>query len=116
MRIWAVIRFQFEGVHRWIDAKEGVKFLSYPHRHMFHCEAWVEEKHDNRDVEFIEAKRYILNKVLNDAGFSLRMIGYSCEQIATDIIKFMKEKYGEDRKYKCSVAEDGENGSLVEEE
>ena len=60
--IW--VTFQKEGIHRYPEALtnpelEDVKFLGYDHRHIFHFRVDLEVRHDNRDVEFIQMKRWL---------------------------------------------------------
>ena len=53
---------QKELTHQWEDCDlEGVEFLKYPHRHMFHIEAEivVSKNDDSREIEIILAKRAI---------------------------------------------------------
>jgi len=34
-------------------------FLRFDHRHIFHVTVWIEQFHNERDVEFILFKRFI---------------------------------------------------------
>ena len=52
--IW--VTFRKEGIHKYPDAPDGVEFLKYPHRHIFHFRVELEVFHDDRDVEFILLK------------------------------------------------------------
>jgi hypothetical protein len=104
--IW--VTFQKEGIHRypaaatdpklatgdWLD----VSFLATPHRHIFHFRVEMEVFHDDRDVEFIQAKR-IMQNWFSDGTLELNF--KSCEMIAKDL---------PDRDYIIEVSEDGENG------
>ena len=58
------VKLSVEGMHYYLDASEkhglSVKFLEYPHRHMFHIEVRVSVKHDNRDKEFLLLKREVI--------------------------------------------------------
>ena len=103
-----VVRTLFEGIHKYADAPNEVGFLREPHRHIFHVEAEIEVKHDDRELEFIMVKRE-LNKYLYSKPFGIR---HSCEQMAKDIIAFLTEKYGK-RKMSVLVLEDNENGGKV---
>ena len=49
--IW--VTYQKEGIHRYPDAPNGVEFLRYPQRHMFHFKGQIDVFHDDRDIEFI---------------------------------------------------------------
>ena len=78
--IW--VTFQKEGIHKYPDAPEGVEFLKYPHRHMFHFKVMIEVFHDDRDIEFIQFKRW-LERLYNDDVIQLN--NKSCEMIADDL-------------------------------
>lgn len=108
MKSSIVVRTNFEGIHRYADAPQEVAFLQEPHRHVFYVEVEMEVFHDDRELEFIMVKRN-LNKFLYTKPFGIRS---SCEQMATEIIRFLVETYGE-RQMIVSVFEDGENGGKV---
>ena len=60
--IW--VTFRREGIHCYPEAAtnpdlEDVAFLSNPHRHMFHFKVWIDVKHDSREIEFIQFKRWL---------------------------------------------------------
>ena len=102
--IW--VTFQREGIHQYPDAPEGVYFLKYPHRHMFHFKVELEVFHDDREVEFILFKREI-EKMFDDG--ILQLNNKSCEMISDDIHDWIIEKYP-GRDHNITVSEDGENG------
>lgn len=114
--IW--VTFRKEGVHRYPAAghdpklatgdEYDVSFLQYPHRHMFHFKVYLEVFHDDRDVEFIQFKRWLEN--LYNQG-TLALDYKSCEMMADDLHKEISSKYT-DRKIWIEVSEDGENGCL----
>lgn len=114
--IW--VTFRKEGVHRYPAAghdpklasgdEYDVSFLQYPHRHMFHFKVHLEVFHDDRDVEFIQFKRWLEN--LYSKG-TLELDYKSCEMMADDLYKEISSKYT-DRKIWIEVSEDGENGCL----
>ncbi len=114
--IW--VTFRKEGVHRYPAAghdpklatgdEYDVSFLQYPHRHMFHFKVYLEVFHDDRDVEFIQFKRWLEN--LYNKG-TLELDFKSCEMMADDLHKEISSKYT-DRKIWIEVSEDGENGCL----
>jgi len=114
--IW--VTFRKEGVHRYpaalTDAKLAtgdeydVSFLGHPHRHMFHFKVYLEVFHDDRDVEFIQFKRWLEN--LYNKG-TLELDYKSCEMMADDLYGQISSKYT-DRKIWIEVSEDGENGCL----
>ena len=103
--IWVI--FQKEGIHKYPDAPEGVEFLKYPHRHIFHFKVELEVFHDDRDVEFILFKRE-LEKLFADG--TLQLDYKSCEMIADDLAFYIQAKYPK-RDLVITVSEDGENGA-----
>lgn len=115
--IW--VTFQKEGVHRYPDAAtdpklatgewDDVSFLAYPHRHIFHFKVWIEVFHNDRDIEFIQFKRWLERLYGND---ELRLDYKSCEMIADDLAQQIQDRYP-GRWLKISVAEDNENGCEV---
>ena len=106
------VTFQKEGIHQYPGAPEGVEFLQYPHRHMFHFKVHLEVFHDDRDVEFILFKREL--QALYNHG--IMNIDYmSCEMLAQELAKYIQTKYP-NRRLKIDISEDGENGCLVEYE
>jgi len=116
--IW--VTFQKEGVHKYPGADtdpnlatgdwDDVSFLGYPHRHIFHFKVWLEVFHNDRDVEFIQFKRWMERLYTQD---TLQLDYKSCEMIADDLAEHVQAKYP-DRWLKISVAEDNENGCEIE--
>ena len=115
--IW--VTFQKEGIHRYPAAgvdpklKTGdwldVSFLADPHRHIFHFRVEMEVFHDDRDVEFIQAKR-IMERWLSDGTM---MLDYkSCEMMARELYALCIKQWP-DRNYVIEVSEDGENGCRI---
>jgi hypothetical protein len=114
--IW--VTFRKEGIHRYPAAltdpklatgdEYDVSFLGHPHRHMFHFKVYLEVFHDDRDVEFIQFKRWLEN--LYNQG-TLALDFKSCEMMADDLHGQISSKYT-DRKIWIEVSEDGENGCL----
>ena len=115
--IW--ITFRKEGIHKYPAAltdpnlatgdKYDVSFLGYPHRHMFHFRVWISVQHNDRDIEFIQFKRWCQG--LYDNG-TLVLDYKSCEMMSDDLYELIKERYP-DREIWIEVSEDGENGSFV---
>ena len=113
--IW--VTFQKEGMHKYPAAlddpklKTGdeydVSFLGYPHRHIFHFKVAIEVFHDDRDIEFIQFKRWLLN--LYKEG-TIQSDFKSCEMMSDDLYVAIAKKYP-GRKIEINVSEDGENGS-----
>ena len=116
-KIW--VRFQKEGIHRYPAAatdpllatgdEYDVSFLASPHRHIFHFKVWLGITHNDRDVEFIQFKRWLLN-LYKDATLSLDF--KSCEMMSDDLYAQISQKYP-DREVWIEVSEDGENGSFI---
>lgn len=115
--IW--VTFQREGIHKYPGADtdpklatgdwDDVSFLGYPHRHIFHFKVWIEVFHNDRDIEFIQFKRW-LERLYGDI---LDINYHSCEMIADDLAEQIQLKYP-GRWLKISVAEDNENGCEIE--
>ena len=121
-KIW--VTFRKEGIHKYpaaLDAPElatgdqyDVSFLGYPHRHIFHFRVWIDVFHNDRDVEFIQFKRWLENLYSGDQ--SVLSLDYkSCEMIADDLYVKIADRYPQ-RAVWIEVAEDGENGCLIKYE
>jgi hypothetical protein len=100
-----IVNLTWEGIHSWPDCPfEDVKFLKYPHRHIFHICAKKSVSHNDRDIEIIRLKRsihsYLQERIGNNLGRT------SCEDLAERILKKFNLDY-------CSVLEDGENGAEI---
>ena len=119
-KIW--VTFRKEGIHRYPAAavredlnttdEYDVTFLSYPHRHIFHFRVWIDVLHNDRDIEFIQFKRWLEN--LYKEGI-LQLDHKSCEMMADDLYAEIAGRYP-DRAVWIEVAEDGENGALIKYE
>jgi len=111
--IW--VRFQREGIHAYPAAAtdpnlEDVSFLANEHRHIFHFEVRIAVQHNDRDIEFIQFKRYC--EGLFKEGI-LQLDNKSCEMISDNLFEKIATKYP-DRQVIISVSEDNENGSTTE--
>ena len=109
------VTFKREGIHKYPAALEDpklddVQFLGYPHRHIFHFKVWLEVFHDDRDVEFIQFKRWMERLYAQD---TLQLDYKSCEMIADELAEHIQAMYP-NRWLKISVAEDNENGCEME--
>ena len=113
------VTFQKEGMHRYPAAltdpnlatgdEYDVSFLGYPHRHIFHFKVWISVEHSDRDIEFIQFKRWLLNLYKD----SILALDYkSCEMISDDLYEVISKKYP-NREVWIEVSEDGENGSFI---
>jgi len=119
-KIW--VTFRKEGIHRYPAAavredlnttdEYDVTFLSYPHRHIFHFRVWIDVLHTDRDIEFIQFKRWLENLYTSSI---LKLEWKSCEMIADDLYIKIADRYP-DRAVWIEVAEDGENGCLIKYE
>ena len=115
--IW--VTFQKEGMHKYPAAltdptlatgdEYDVSFLGYPHRHIFHFKVWIGVTHDDRDIEFIQFKRWLEN--LYKEG-TLQLDYKSCEMMSGDLYDSISNKYP-GREIWIEVSEDGENGSFI---
>lgn len=115
--IW--VTFRKEGIHMYPAAatdpklKTGdeydVSFLGTPHRHIFHFKVYIEVFHDDRDIEFIQFKRW-LEKLYNTGTLQLNY--KSCEMISEDLHAEITARYP-GREIWIEVSEDGENGSFI---
>ena len=119
-KIW--VTFRREGIHRYPAAatdpklntagEYDVSFLANAHRHIFHFRIWIDVFHNDRDIEFIQFKRWVdglYNKDILELDFK------SCEMIADDLYTQIAARYPE-RAVWIEVAEDGENGCLIKYE
>jgi hypothetical protein len=86
-----------------------VSFLANEHRHIFHFRVWLSVTHNDRDVEFIQFKRWLEN-LYKDATLSLDH--KSCEMMSDDLYAQVSQKYP-NREVWIEVSEDGENGSFI---
>lgn len=110
--IW--VRFQKEGIHKYPAALEDpqladVSFLGYPHRHIFHFRVSISVFHNDRDIEFIQFKRWMESLYGNS---TLTLDYKSCEMIADDLYTQINLRYP-NRHVIISVSEDNENGCEI---
>ena len=115
--IW--VTFRKEGIHLYPAAKDDpalatggwddVSFLGVAHRHIFHFKVQIQVTHNDRDIEFIQFKRWLESLY---AGDILQLDYKSCEMIADDLYLQINAKYPS-RFVVIDVAEDGENGCQI---
>ena len=113
------VTFQKEGIHCYPAAatdpalatgdKYDVSFLGSPHRHIFHFRVGIDVFHNDRDIEFIQFKRWLEN-LYKDAILALDY--KSCEMIADDLYVQISGRYP-GRNITIEVSEDGENGCVI---
>ena len=122
-QIW--VTFRKEGIHCYPAAatdpklntndEYNVAFLASPHRHIFHFRVSIDVFHNDRDIEFIQFKRWLENLYSsnNSNSSSVLELNYkSCEMIADDLYLKIAERYP-DRNVVIEVSEDGENGCSI---
>jgi len=117
--IW--VTFRKEGIHCYPAAatdpnlatgdEYDVSFLANPHRHIFHFRVWINVLHNDRDIEFIQFKRW-LESLYNGQGAVLSLDHKSCEMMSDDLYNIIALKYPS-REIWIEVSEDGENGSFI---
>jgi hypothetical protein len=118
-QIW--VTFRKEGIHCYPAAatdpklctagEYDVSFLANPHRHMFHFRVSIDVFHNDRDIEFIQFKRW-LEALYNSSSSVLALDWKSCEMIADDLYDQIAERYP-NRAITIEVSEDGENGCSI---
>lgn len=116
------VRFQKEGIHCYPAAatdpklKTGdeydVSFLANPHRHVFHFRVRIAVQHDDREIEFIQFKRWLESLYSGDV---LKLNYKSCEMIADDMLSQIIGRHP-GRSIEIEVSEDGENGGILQYE
>lgn len=117
--IW--VTFRKEGIHKYPAAlddpslKTGdiydVSFLGYPHRHIFHFTVGIQVFHNDRDVEFIQFKRWLERMYTGDKAI-LSLDHKSCEMISDELFETIASRYS-GRDIEITVSEDGENGATI---
>jgi len=115
--IW--VTFRKEGMHRYPAAatdptlatgdEYDVSFLANEHRHIFHFRVWIGVTHNDRDIEFIQFKRWLEN-LYKDS--TLTLDHKSCEMMSDELYDMISQKYPS-REIWIEVSEDGENGSFI---
>ncbi len=116
-QIW--VTFRKEGIHKYPAAltdpqlatgdEYDVSFLGYPHRHIFHFRVSIDVWHNDRDIEFIQFKRWLESLY---SGNILALDYKSCEMIADDLYLQIAARYP-GRDVQIEVSEDGENGCVI---
>ena len=124
-QIW--VTFQKEGIHCYPAAatdpllntgnEYDVSFLANPHRHIFHFRVSIDVFHNDRDIEFIQFKRWLENLYSgtgpNNENRVLELNYKSCEMIADDLYVQIAARYP-NRAVTIEVSEDGENGCSID--
>jgi len=102
------VTWQKEGIHQYPGAPEGVEFLAYPHRHIFHFKVEIDVFHDDREIEFILFKREMEDLYYKG---TMQADHKSCEMMADELSEYIYTKYP-GRTFVITVSEDGENGAI----
>ena len=115
--IW--VTFQKEGIHKYPGAdtdpklatgdEYDVSFLGYPHRHIFHFKVAIQVFHNDRDIEFIQFKRWLENSFRDGV---MQLDHKSCEMVSDELYMYIANRYP-DRDIEITVSEDGENGATI---
>lgn len=115
--IW--VTFQKEGIHKYPGAdtdpklatgdEYDVSFLGYPHRHIFHFKVAIQVFHNDRDIEFIQFKRWLENSFRDGV---MQLDHKSCEMISDELYLLIANRYP-NRDIEITVSEDGENGATI---
>lgn len=115
--IW--VTFEREGIHKYPGAdtdpnlatgdEYDVSFLGYPHRHIFHFKVAIQVFHNDRDIEFIQFKRWLENSFRDGV---MQLDHKSCEMISDELYMYIANRYP-DRDIEITVSEDGENGATI---
>ena len=118
-QIW--VTFRKEGIHCYPAAatdpnlntagEYDVSFLANPHRHIFHFRVSIDVFHNDRDIEFIQFKRW-LESLYNGQNSVLELDWKSCEMIADELYINIADRYP-GRAVTIEVSEDGENGCSI---
>ena len=115
--IW--VTFRKEGIHKYPAALEDpalatgdeydVSFLGYPHRHIFHFKVGITVTHNDRDIEFIQFKRWLEKLYQGELNVDYK----SCEMMSDDLYERISSRYP-GREVHIDISEDGENGAHIE--
>ena len=113
------VTFQKEGIHMYPAAatdpalKTGdqydVSFLGTPHRHIFHFKVAIQVFHNDRDIEFIQFKRWLENSFRDGV---MKLDHKSCEMISDELYMLIASRYP-NRDIEITVSEDNEKGATI---
>lgn len=119
-KTFVYVPFQREGYHCFPEAaidpryatgdSMDVSHLGTRHMHYFFIKVWVEVTHSNRQIEFIQLRRWLESLYNTNA---LELNNKSCEMIAEDLYEKISEKYP-NVEVRIDVSEDNINGAYVE--
>jgi hypothetical protein len=114
------VTFQREGYHCFPEAATDPKYcsggfydvshLANKHMHYFYFKVWVEVNHNNRDIEFIQFRRWLESLYANN---TLELNNSSCEMICENLYKEISKVYP-NSEVRIDVSEDNINGAYIE--
>ncbi len=78
--------------------------------HYFFFKVWIEVNHNNRDIEFIQFRRWLESLYSTNA---LELNNLSCEMICENLYIEIAKKYP-NHEIRIDVSEDNINGAYVE--
>ena len=115
--IW--VTFRKEGIHKYPAALDDpslatgdeydVSFLGHPHRHIFHFKVVIAVTHNDRDIKFIQFKRWLEKLYQGELNVDYK----SCEMMSDDLYERISSRYPV-REVHIDISEDGENGAHIE--
>jgi len=110
IKIFAKVTTSFRDTHKWVDCNiKQVDFLKNEHHHEFKVIVWIEQFHDNRDIEYICFQRYI-DSLIKKIKLTENK---SCEMMASALKQRIEKKY-KNREVKVEINEDGYYGAYIE--
>jgi hypothetical protein len=118
---WIEVKFTREGIHRYPAAEKDtnlatgdyldVSFLAYPHRHIFHFYVSIAVTHNDREIEFIQFKRWLEKEY---SSGTMNVDYKSCEMLAEDLFNLLQQyNRFKNRDLVVKVYEDDENGAIL---
>lgn len=117
---WIEVPFVKEGMHCYPGADVDpalatgdaydVSFLGTPHFHYFYYTVRIEVDHNERDIEFIQFRRWLESLY---ADGTMNANGASCETLAEQLYFKINQRYP-NRDVIISVAEDNINRAILE--
>jgi hypothetical protein len=114
------VQFQKEGYHCFPEAATDPAFktddyydvshLAHKHMHYFFIKVWLQVTHSNRQVEFIQFRRWLESMYSNG---TLELNNKSCEMLAEDLYAIVAARYP-GVEIRIDVSEDNINGAYLE--
>lgn len=87
-----------------------VSHLANKHFHYFYFKVWVEVNHMDRDIEFIQLRRWLENLYSEK---TLQLNYKSCEMLANDLYEKLHTKYPHSE-IRIDISEENINGAYIE--